>query len=69
MYGLPQAGILANARLQKHLATAGYFPVTHTPSIYTHNTRPIAFSLVIDDFGVRYVSREHAKHLVDTLQR
>ena len=68
MYGLPQAGILANDRLQKHLAKAGYSPTPHTPGLYRHHTRPIAFSLVVDDFGVKYVGRPHAEHLVDTLQ-
>jgi hypothetical protein len=33
MYGLPQPGIIANERLQKHLATAGYFPIAHTPGL------------------------------------
>jgi hypothetical protein len=68
MYGLPQAGILANDRLQAHLATAGYHPVKHTPGLYRHATRPITFTLVVDDFGVKYVGREHAEHLIATLR-
>lgn len=67
MYSLPQAGILANHRLQKHLATAGYSPMPHMPGLYQHHTHPIAFSLVVDDFGIKYVGQEHAEHLVDTL--
>jgi hypothetical protein len=31
MYGLPQAGILANKLLKKRLACHGYFEVPHTP--------------------------------------
>jgi hypothetical protein len=31
MYGLPQAGILANKLLKKHLAKYGYFEQSHTP--------------------------------------
>jgi hypothetical protein len=68
MYGLPQAGILAHDRLVDHLAKHGYFPTKHTPGLFTHTTRPISFSLVVDDFGVKYVGREHAEHLVTTLQ-
>jgi hypothetical protein len=30
MYGLPQAGILANELLQPNLAKDGYRPITHT---------------------------------------
>jgi hypothetical protein len=38
MYGLPQAGLLANKRLQKRLATHGYAPVTHTHGLWRHKT-------------------------------
>lgn len=67
MYGLPQAGIIANNQLVKRLAPFGYAPVTHTPGLWRHHTRPILFSLVVDDFGVKYVGKEHAQHLIDTL--
>jgi hypothetical protein len=68
MYGLPQAGYLANVRLRKHLAKHGYRPTRHTPGLFTHDTRPITFALVVDDFGVKYVGREHAEHLLATLR-
>ena len=61
MYGLPQAGILANDRLQAHLATHGYVAAKHTPGFFTHVDRPISFTLVVDDFGVKYVGKEHAQ--------
>jgi hypothetical protein len=67
MYGLPQAGMLANKLLQKRLATHGYFPCTHTHGLWRHVTRPIMFSLVVDDFGVKYVGKEHADHLYNAL--
>jgi hypothetical protein len=60
MYGLPQAGILANELLQRNLAKDGYRLTQHTHGLWTHDTRPISFSLVVDDFGVTYVGREHA---------
>jgi hypothetical protein len=69
MYGLPQAGILANKLLQQRLSKHGYHPVRHTHGLWRHTTRPIAFSLVVDDFGVKYVGREHAQHLHDTLNQ
>lgn len=69
MYGLPQAGILANDDLVLHLASEGYIQSPHTPGLFTHNTRPISFCLVVDDFGVKYVGEEHARHLIDVLQR
>jgi hypothetical protein len=63
MYGLPQAGILANKLLTKRLALHGYAPTAHTHGLWRHKTRPIAFTLVVDDFGIKYVGKEHADHL------
>jgi hypothetical protein len=67
MYGLKQAGILANQRLQKHLATHGYFPTPRTPGLWKNTTCNVSFSLVVDDFGAKYVGKENAQHLVDAL--
>jgi hypothetical protein len=41
MYGLPQAGFLANELLQRNLTQDGYRPATHTHGLWTHDTRPI----------------------------
>ena len=68
MYGLPQAGILANKRLKKHLAKAGYHEAPRTPGLFRHETRPVTFCLVVDDFGIKYVGKEHADHLLATLR-
>ena len=67
MYGLPQAGVLAHAKLESVLAPHGYAPTKNTPGLWTHSTRPIAFALVVDGFGVNYVGGEHAKHLFNIL--
>jgi hypothetical protein len=64
MYGLPQAGILANELLQRNLAKYGYRLTQHTHGLWKHDTHPISFSLVVDDFGVKYVGCEHAEHLM-----
>eukprot|EP00978_Attheya_sp_CCMP212_P042254 scaffold254664_cov33-Attheya_sp.AAC.1 len=68
MYGLPQAGILANKRLKKHLAKSGYHETPRTPGLFRHDTQPITFCLVVDDFGIKYVGQERADHLLDTLR-
>jgi hypothetical protein len=36
MYGLPQAGALANALLKQRLELHGYFECTHTPGLWQH---------------------------------
>jgi hypothetical protein len=69
MYGLPQAGMLANKLLKERLAKHGYFETTHTPGLWTHTTRPIIFVLVVDDFGIQYVGKEHAHHLISALKQ
>jgi hypothetical protein len=69
MYGLPQAGILANELLQRNLAKYGYRPTQHTHGLWKHDTRPISFSLVVEDFGVKYVGREHDEHLMECIKK
>jgi hypothetical protein len=69
IYGLPQAGILANELLHRNLAKDGYLPTTHTRGLWTHDTHPISFSLVVDYFGVKYVGREHAEHLMACIRK
>jgi hypothetical protein len=57
MYGLPQAGILANQLLARCLAIHGYHKTKFTPGLWRHVTHPIQFTLVVDDFGVQYVGK------------
>ena len=67
MYALPQAGALAHAKLTSVLAPHVYALTKNIPGLWTHSTRPIVFSLVVDNFGVKYVGEEHAKNLLDIL--
>ena len=66
--GLKQAGRIANDRLTTHLKKYGYAPLPRTPALWTHVTRPVAFTLVVDDFGIKYVGRQHAEHLLSALR-
>jgi hypothetical protein len=68
MYGLPQAGIIAFNQLKTHLPTHGYAPCTHTPGIWTHSTRDITFTLVVDDFGIKYTNLDDALDLLSALE-
>ena len=67
IYGLPRAGALTNKQLKKFLAPDGYYEVAHIPWLWRHSTRPIQFSLVVDDFGVKYVGKKYVEHLVHCL--
>jgi hypothetical protein len=68
IYGLPQAGKLAQDRLIHHLTAHGYHPTAHTPCLFRHETRPVAFTLVVDDFGIKYSGKENADHFLATLR-
>ena len=57
MSGLKQAGRIANERLTKHLQNYFRAPCPRTPALWRHNTLPIVFILVVDDFGVKYTSK------------
>ncbi len=69
MYGLPQAGRLANKQLTKFLAPHGYAPVPITPGLWRHATQDLSFTLVVDDFGVKYTDRANAEHLMTMLNK
>ena len=69
MYGLKQAGKLANDLLSKRLTAHGYIQCDITPGLWRHETRPVIFSLVVDDFGVQFTGRHNAEHLLSTLQK
>ncbi|KAL7483805.1 hypothetical protein ACHAW6_009451 [Cyclotella cf. meneghiniana] len=68
MYGLPQAGLLTQELLEKRLNKHGYFHSTRTPGLWTHKWRPVQFTLVVDDFVIKYVGKENPQHLVSILR-
>ena len=67
IYGLPQAGILANDLLCLRLAVGGYHPAPHTPGLFLHNSLPISFTLWVDDFGIKYTNEQHVWDLLNLL--
>ncbi len=68
MYGLPQAGIIAQELLEEQLKKAGYTQSKLTPGYWKHEWRPISFTLVVDDFGIKYIGKEHVMHLIKVLK-
>jgi hypothetical protein len=68
MYGLPQGGLIAQEQLEKRLNEHGYFQDQYVPGLWHHKHRPIKFTLVVDDFGVKYCGKQHAEHLVNVLR-
>ena len=68
MYGLPQAGLLANELLETRYNKRGYQQSKLVLGLSKHKWRPVHFTLVVDDFGVKYVVEEHTLHLKQTLE-
>ena len=69
IYGLAQAGRLAQERLLKHLEAHDYIPISPlNPCMFKHKSRDITFSLVVDDFGVVYKNEEDVEHMLTSLR-
>ena len=64
MYGLPQAGLVAQQLIKKRLNKKGYHQIEITPGLWKHTWRPIWCSLYVDAFGVKYDSKHHTDHLM-----
>jgi hypothetical protein len=64
VWGLPQAGILANKLLRKRLLPQGQYKCANTPGLWKHKTHHSLFTLVVDNFGVKYVGKKHVDHLI-----
>ena len=69
MPGLKKSGRIANDRLKAHLAQFGFAPVPITPALWKHDTKPIFFSLIVDDFGVKFIGNENANYLIQALHK
>ena len=68
MYGLKQAAILAFNQLKGRLKAKGYKQLQESDGIWEHSTRKTTFCLWVDDFGVKYVNKDDADHLISTLE-
>ena len=67
MYGISQAGKITNGKLKLHLSIFGYKPAPITPGLWWHQTPPLQFSLVVNDFAVKYERQEDIQHLLNVL--
>ena len=68
MYGLKQAALLAYQKLVTNLAPHGYHPCKYSIGLWYHDTKPTKFCLCVDDFGVKYFSKDDANHLLTSLR-
>ena len=66
MYGLKQAAIIDYNHLVKQLKPHGYHPCPETTGFGV--TKQEFFCLCVDDFGVKYFSKDDADHLLTALR-
>ncbi len=69
VWGLPQAGILANKRLYRKLAPFGYYKSINTPGLWRHESRPLTFTLMVNNFGVKFVNKDNVDHLISSIKK
>ena len=67
IYGLPQSGLLAQQLLEKRLDVEGYIQNKLVPGIWNHSWCPVTLTICVDDFGVKYVGKQHVDHLMTVL--
>ena len=66
MYGIYQELRISHNAHLKSLKLYVYHPSSTHPGLWKHNSRTIKFTLVVDDFGVKYSRKEHTLHLKNT---
>ncbi len=69
MYGLPQAGIIAQELLAERRAKHGYHQSKIIPGLWMHETRPTTFTLVVNNFAIKITSKNNADHLINILRK
>jgi hypothetical protein len=69
IYGLPQAGIIAQEFLKERIAKHGYTQRKIIHGLWKHKTRPTCFTLVVGNFTVKYTNEQDAEHLISMLKQ
>ncbi len=69
MYGLPQAGSNSHDELKERLNKEGYFKSPLVPALWKHKAHPTEFVLVVNNFGIKYFTKDNLDHLANTLKQ
>ena len=69
MYGLKQAATISYTEIWQCLSLVGYYSIKESNGLWRHKERRTIFALTVDDFGIKYFSKEDAVHLIETLQK
>ena len=55
--------------LAKILNKEEYYQAKHTKGLWLHKTKNISFTLVVDNFGVKYMQKQDVKELIKILEK
>ena len=69
IFRLSVVGMAYRNQADSPMTKVGCYEVATTPGLWSHKWRPIQFFLLIDDLGIKYVGKEHALHLLKTLEK
>ena len=69
MYGIPEAGRLANELLTERLKTFGYIERVHNPAYWKHMWKPIKWTLIVNDLGVQYTDKQYITELLKIMSK
>jgi hypothetical protein len=61
-------GLTSGGSIRCKLAPFEYSESVNTPGLWTHKTRPVLFTLVVDNFGVKYVAKDDVNHLIASIK-
>jgi hypothetical protein len=67
MYGLPHVGSNSHNELEERLNKEGYYKSPFVPALWKHKTRPTQFVLIVDNFGIKYFTKDDLDHLMTNL--
>ena len=62
IFRFPQEGFLADELFEQQLNKHRYNQSIAVPGLWKHESRHISFTLIVDDFGVKCVGKEHSEH-------
>ena len=62
-------GNLANDYLEAKLAPPGHYEIPHIPGLCKHISRYVEFTLVVENFKVKYVGEKNIQHLIQLAKK
>ena len=65
-HGLNHSGKISHD--VKQLGKFGYVPAGLTNGLFVHKTRDISFTLIVDDFGIKYQWKKGVEHLIKAMR-